>query len=48
MYDVATDEEEIQERCMSLKMSASGRLADNLKPNAVELSVQVKIVWLVE
>lgn len=48
VYDVAVDEEEIQERSRPLVMSASGHLADKLKPNAVKLSSQVKIIWLVE
>lgn len=48
VYDVSNDVEEYLVCEQPLTMSAPDRLADKLKPDTVELSAEVKIVWLVK
>lgn len=48
VYDVSDDVEEYLVCEQPLTMSAPDRPADKLKPDTVELSAEVKIVWLVK
>ena len=49
VYDLAKDEDEEEDRvCYMRKCASAYPLSDKLKPNKVELSAEVKIVWLIE